>query len=351
LRRALPLLLLLAACTASESTSSTDEDIGRTSEAIVNGSDSTDSQNSVVLILHLDDVTSGGTTTVEGCSGTLLAPNLVLTARHCVSDTDEGVICDENGNALSGGKVISDYDPKSIFVFGGKTRPNFRSKTLVYAQATTVLNTGASTICNNDLALIVLNQELAGTAISPVRLSGGPQKSESVTAVGWGISTTAEQPDTRQQRQVTISDVGPSNTTGLGPSEVDTGEGACSGDSGGPLFSATGAVIAALSRGGNGSNTAGAAGCLNALNIYTSVAEHADLINAGYARVNATPFLEGQSSPGVGTPTSGAPTETVVTTHHGCSSSGSGFNASEIVFSLAVIFCCRRRRNPAISRK
>ncbi len=49
----------------------------------------------------------GTGTTFELCSGALVAPNVVLTARHCVTkNATTSVACDENGRSANGPHVI-----------------------------------------------------------------------------------------------------------------------------------------------------------------------------------------------------------------------------------------------------
>src|SRR5664280_2851838 len=52
-------------------------------------------------VVKLESVAASGT--MWGCTGTLVAPNLVLTARHCIANFVDGRwTCDANGNLSSG---------------------------------------------------------------------------------------------------------------------------------------------------------------------------------------------------------------------------------------------------------
>jgi hypothetical protein len=226
----------------------------------------------------------------------MLTPRLVLTARHCVSTTDPGAECDARGNPVVGGAVIADNVPAAMYVFGGRERPDFLAGTAHPSRGQEILTTNAKTLCNNDLALILLDQPVVGAKIAPVRLDGPPIKGELVTVVGWGITDVDPNPPTRRQRTgVAILDVGPADT--LGPAEFRVGEGTCAGDSGGPALAASGAVLGALSRGGNGTPSQGVDACLGGTNIFSSLAPHADFLRAGYAKAGQDPWLEGNPNP------------------------------------------------------
>ena len=78
---------LATACAAEPAVGTTDlptEQIGRVSSAIIDGTDSEDNQD---FVLQLGLETDGAVT--PQCSSTLIAKNLLLTARHCVADLDE----------------------------------------------------------------------------------------------------------------------------------------------------------------------------------------------------------------------------------------------------------------------
>src|SRR5450755_173304 len=54
------------------------------------------------------------------CSGALVAPNLVLTARHCVSDAlTQTPACDAQGLSHNGEHLAGDADPRSISIYVG----------------------------------------------------------------------------------------------------------------------------------------------------------------------------------------------------------------------------------------
>jgi secreted trypsin-like serine protease len=297
----------LVACAASPV-----EELGVAEEAIVKGMDSDASQDSVVLIMIYEP----GVRTAF-CSGTLITSRLVLTARHCVSVTDEGASCDVSGAATSGGRVFSDRPVSQFFVFTGTKAPDLTAPTFVAdAKAAKIITDGTPNFCNHDIAIIALDHDLTNIKTAQVRLDSRVAKGDTVNTVGWGYTDSGQLATVRQQRPgVAVASVGPqAETTGnVSPNEFEVGESICQGDSGGPAFDATGAVVGVASRGGNpmvsGGNPAAACEGAAALNLFTSPAPFKDFIVKAAKGQGQNVWIEGQPDPSTLAPTGAACTQ------------------------------------------
>ncbi len=285
LGRSFPLaacLVLAAPLAACDEPLPLPEDVVATDEPIISGTSSPASQNAVVQVRIAD----------EGlCSGTLVAPNLVLTARHCVSKTDPGLECAPDGRPISGGRVHEDHAPEDLVVYVGA-----RANTLVArARGADIVHDGAQNLCNHDIAFVLLDRPITGIPIAPLRLTETTHVGELVTAVGWGLTGRGVLPKARMQRHdVSIVDVGPSRQTP--PADFLVGEAICSGDSGGPALSAKGAIVGVVSSGGNGhfDPSHPASGCRGrgTTNVYTRVAAFPALVRRAFTDAHATPRRE-----------------------------------------------------------
>lgn len=244
--------------------------------AIIKGSVSTSNEDAAVLLLMY-----AGDQLSERCTGALIAPNLVVTARHCTAETvDQNIVCTADGKAEGGGGAYKkDRAVASMFIYTGpnaadpaaaKDPPDALGKTLVY-------DTNVSNMCQGDLAFIVLDRSIGKVKPAKVRLTANAQVGETLMVAGYGLTEDGKVSPQRMTRSTSVVAVGPltQDAYDLSANEYATGEGDCRGDSGGPAFDETGALVGVLSRGGGGKTKVdnAANGCIGpgATNIRTSL--------------------------------------------------------------------------------
>jgi V8-like Glu-specific endopeptidase len=257
--------------------------IGQAQAPVINGVADDASNDQVVLI-----ETDLGNGMAAGCSGSLVAHRVVVTARHCVSQTN-------------GYDTGADFDPSKMYVWLGAKPTSFDPDAI----ATKIIHDGSPTIVNHDLAIILLDRHV-GTKLAPLRLNSAPRQGETVRVVGYGLTQLDKTPPNdlhaRYRRDdLSVLTLGPYGSQ-IGSNELALGESICEGDSGGPVMDqATGALLAVTSRGGNG--TSGGpypySGCIgsNTVNIFERVDGYAKMITDAISSTGEQPWLEGQASP------------------------------------------------------
>ncbi|MFN3672647.1 MAG: S1 family peptidase [Bosea sp. (in: a-proteobacteria)] len=235
--------------------------------AVVGGTPSRDASGVRASTLRVE--TSQG----ELCSGAVIAPELVLTAAHCL---------------MGGGSVsVVSLDPRF------KVRRH--AVTAVLPHPSFVPGTTPRTQPGADLALLKLSAPLPRD-IEPLTLGGGLWQGEDVTMAGFGLGVEDNKKTARRLREVRLVNAGNYTTANTVKVAVDRqgrgetpGAGACRGDSGGPIL-----------RGGAGSRdlvgiVSWSSGPLNAsarricggFTAITPINEHRSWINQASARLLA----------------------------------------------------------------
>jgi hypothetical protein len=240
-------------------------------------------------------------TTLDGkellCSSSLVAKNLVLTARHCLAHLIEGPFnCTVRGalidNPDGAGRIGLDVPPETLEFYGGDVP---RGEPL--ARGSRIFSTLSGTICVNDVAFVVLDRTVELPVLS-LHTAVRARVGESVTLVGYGIDETL--PDIvdfrteprRRKAGLSLSGVGPDSleqgvTTVPPRTLVLEGPSACVADSGGPLLdSGTQAIIGVYSLMDGDS-------CLdNAVrHEFVHLFPFSNLIEEAFAAAGATPVI------------------------------------------------------------
>lgn len=252
------------------------EDVGTATQAIQGGT--VDMVHRYAVGVRIGPLTSPS---YGICSGTLIAPNVVVTARHCVDNSPSEIKCAEN-------PIFDGRKTNSIYVTTHHQIGTAPSST-VFA-VTQVVVPQDDHICGNDIALLVLDSMVPSEQATPV-IPGVqyPMNDSSYlaqfTAIGYGTtSPSGGGSGTRRYRMAIPILCIPGDKKRPCPPEVNprefvAGDGTCAGDSGSGAFEQNSYLnnfpvnFGVLSRGGQND-----AGTVCQGSIYTRLDQFRDLV-------------------------------------------------------------------------
>lgn len=281
-------LSLLSACGQAGPEPGGDLELGSTSQAMLGGELSDDSFGGVVFLETQQTATRG-----LACTGTLIAPNLVATALHCVTTEILGYFNCLPDGSLSATSTVADstlgplVPPGNVKVYTGS--PVSYGEPAAVGQR--LLGTGSTQACQGDLAFIVLDRDLDLPTV-PVRLDKLVGWRESINVLGYGLTDNEAHESMRVIREVEVLDVGPATmaepTRSQAPRTFTVGTGPCKGDSGGPaLAQDTRALLGVFSL-----NTSRDCAEVGGRAVYTSMMPFSQLVLDAYEAAGVEPNLE-----------------------------------------------------------
>lgn len=272
--------------------------------ALIGGRASPAEDDAVVLIHATED---GAT-----CSGTMVAPNVLVTALHCVAEsgrwdneaqpvfgcTPEGEL---SSDPYGAGKVSQLFEPSTLEVYRGEYIDEFPVTT-----GEQIISSQSQTLCTNDIAFVILKDALS-TPLVPIRVNTTTKAGDQATLLGYGRNTEVfndwhERPRLRLDEQIAMA-VGPA-TRADGPTDarprtlIFQSPSACFGDSGGPALDAeTGALVGVFSQ-------LEGQDCLSPDNRahYTHLPEYGLLIAQVEEAIGRSLWIEGGENPFVDAP-------------------------------------------------
>jgi MYXO-CTERM domain-containing protein len=246
-----PLLALLAALPACADPDDP-EMVGASDEAIMGGAPDPGDPN-VVDVVWL----TGGNSFSE-CTGSLLAPNMVLTAHHCVSNLNNAV------NGAIDCTQTSFTAPDSAGNFLVSTLQFLTMNPSDYHHVSEVVVPPGSTntsFCGVDQAILILADSVQPQEAMPLvpRVDSDVKANDVYTAIGFG-GTVQNGTGSGQRRRLgglKVNCVGEQCVQIYGDQisakhELVGDHGTCEGDSGGPALDAANRVVGVTSRGGQG---------------------------------------------------------------------------------------------------
>jgi hypothetical protein len=262
----------IASCSPASST----ERLVRSRSALLGGRTSGDDENANVVV----DVTKDDSPDPLHCSGRLVAPRLVLTARHCLlKNSVKTLDCNSDGSPVDLGADQTLQPIERVIVKVGSDRSTLQS--FVAQEALTVFDV---TACRSDVAFLVLRDEALPVRTplrrAPVRIG------DLITISGWGLRGDGQTLPTQRSTLdgLRISDVGPGfippGTFSVG------GNSLCFGDSGAVAL-VNGAVAGTYSR-----IDGDACASADSQNVLAGIAVETALVTRAFAAIGETPWYD-----------------------------------------------------------